>query len=308
MTKKQHSLSESFLIFLKGLFMGSADIIPGVSGGTIAFITGIYEQFIFALKSINVRFIYYFFRSVFNRGYRGRTKESFFSIHLSFLIPLALGIAVAFLSLANLIGLSLEQIPTYTYAFFFGLILSSSGFIYFRYKEVFQSWYFIFFVLIGALISFYIVGLETIQNTNPSYIVIFVAGVISFCAMILPGLSGAFILYLLGQYEFLLNDVLREITHLSFSNALYGVTYVVGGLVGLLGFSRIISYLFKKYRMPTLSCILGLMIGALRKPGAYIINQPENLIITIISICAGILIVGLFSYYEFLLNKSDTAK
>ena len=308
MTKKQHSLPESFFIFLKGLFMGSADIIPGVSGGTIAFITGIYEQFIFALKSINIRFIYYFFRGIFDKTYRSKAKESFFSIHFRFLIPLGCGIAVAFLSLANVIGLSLEQIPTYTYAFFFGLILASSVFVYLRHKDVFKPWYFILFVFIGAVISYYIVGLETIQNTDPSFLVIFISGIISFCAMILPGLSGAFILYLLGQYEFLLNDVLREITHFSFSNALYGITYVLGGLVGLLGFSRIISFLFKKYRMPTLSCILGLMIGALRKPSEYIINQPENLIITLLSIGAGVFIVGLFSYYEFLLNKSKVSK
>jgi putative membrane protein len=306
MKKKLFSLPESFLIFLKGLFMGSADIIPGVSGGTIAFITGIYEHFIYALKSINIRFIYYFISSFFNQSDRLKAKNSFLSIDFKFLIPLGLGVAVAFLSLANILGFALEQIPSYTYAFFFGLILASSVFIYLNYKKVFQPWYFLIFVCIGALISFFIVGLDTIQASEPSLIMIFFAGIISFCAMILPGLSGAFILYMLGQYEFLLNEVLREITHFSFDNVFYGISYVLGGLVGLLGFSRVISYLFKKYRMPTLSFILGLMIGALRKPGEYIYENPDNLLFTLLSVLLGIAIVGFFSYYELIIKRKKS--
>jgi len=136
-----------------------------------------------------------------------------------------------------------------------------------------------------------------------SLLIIFFAGVISLCAMILPGLSGAFILLMLGQYTFML-DVLRELTHFNFDSLGYAISYGIGGIVGLLVFSRIISYFFKKYRTQTLSFVLGLMIGALRKPGEFILQNQENNLITGMSLFIGIAIVVLFSYYEFLLKKS----
>ena len=291
----KQSLQQSIILFIKGIFMGSADIIPGVSGGTIALITGIYERFIFALKSINLRFIYYFCLSVKDKKNLEKAKKHFSAIDFSFLIPLALGILFAFLTLANLIGFLLETIPVQTFAFFFGLILASAFYVYYSHKKIFHLTS-IIFIIIGILVGFFVVGLENIQLDH-SPVMIFVSGIISFCAMMLPGLSGAFVLLVLGQYTFLLN-VLRDFTHFEFGMILFVLIYGLGGLVGLLGFSRVLSYLFSKYKPATIAFITGLMIGALRKPGVEMISSSENLFFTAFSLILGILIVTLFSVYE----------
>jgi putative membrane protein len=286
--------------------MGSADIIPGVSGGTIALIVGIYERFIIALQSINFRFIYYFLRGFVVKQYFQKAKDCFFSINFSFLIPLAIGILVAFVTLANVISIGLDEFPTYTFAFFFGLIFSSSIYVYLSNRFILKSWVFFIYVILGFFVSYYLVGLETIQMEH-SILIIFIAGLISFCAMILPGLSGAFILLMLGQYVFML-DVLRNLSYLRFEYLPFAISFSIGGLIGLIGFSKILSYLIKKYHMQTLSFILGLMIGALRKPGEFIILHQENNVITLGMIGAGILIVTFFSYYEFFIKKKDVEK
>jgi putative membrane protein len=281
--------------------MGSADIIPGVSGGTVALITGIYERLVEAIKSIDLKIIYYLFKGIFNRNYLTKSKDKFFDIKFKFLLPLAAGIVVAFLVLANILGWLLEEYPTYTYAFFFGLILSSAFFVYTTSKIPISIKTLIFLIL-GLLSGFYIVGLQTIQ-TDHSIFIVFSAGIITFCAMILPGLSGAFILLLLGQYDFML-DVLRGITHLDFSSISFAIAYTLGGIIGLIAFSRILSFLLRRHREITLSFIIGLMIGALRKPGELINQNPENIIITFTSAIIGIIIVYLISSYELKFKKT----
>jgi putative membrane protein len=276
--------------------MGSADIIPGVSGGTVALITGIYERLISAIKSIDFKFIVYGIRGLVDTEYRVKAKENLSRIDVMFLFPLIVGVAVAFLLLANVIGFFLESYPTYTYAFFFGLILSSSFFVYKSSQNTLKVTSLIF-IASGVLSGYILVGVEAIQ-TEHSLLIIFFSGVITFCAMILPGLSGAFILLVLGQYDFMLG-VLRGLTRLEWSNVSFAFAYVLGGVVGLLGFSRALSFLIKHYRVATLSFILGLMVGALRKPGEYIMSNPENIGYTILAALGGVVIVSLFTYYEF---------
>ena len=295
--KKSNKIIESLFIFFKGLAMGSADIIPGVSGGTIALITGIYERFVFALESINVRFIYYFILGIKDKTNFKKAKTSFLSIDFSFLIPLLFGIICAFLTLANIIGILLEIVPTQTFAFFFGLIIASAFYVYYTHKSLFHI-YSLIFLLIGILIGFLIVGIESIQLDH-SLCMIFISGIISLCAMILPGLSGAFILLILGQYEFLLS-VLRELTQFNFSMILFVVAYGFGGIIGLLGFSKILSFLFSKYKSATIAFITGLMLGALRKPGQEIVNDTTNFELTLLSLCLGIIIVFIFSLFELM--------
>jgi putative membrane protein len=299
---QRKSFSSFFLLFTKGAFMGSADIIPGVSGGTVAFISGIYERLISALKSINIVFIYYFFKGFIDRKYFKKAKKHFLIIDYEFLFPLLAGILFAFFILANIVGYAIDIYPTYTFAFFFGLILSSSMYVYLLNKSDLQAGYFFLFLGLGLLFSYFIVGLDSIQAEH-SLIIIFASGVISFCAMILPGISGAFILLMLGQYEFMLN-VLRNLTHLDLSSLPYALCFGIGGLLGLLGFSRVLSYFIKNYRMQTLSFILGIMIGALRKPGEYIIHNWESGALTVLSIFVGIGVVFIFSYYDFTLKRS----
>jgi putative membrane protein len=301
---KTKKLTNSLFIFLKGLAMGSADIIPGVSGGTIALITDIYERFVFALKSINLRFLYYFLLGFKDKHNFKKAKDSFFAIDFAFLIPLALGIFFAFLTLANLIGHLLETVPTQTFAFFFGLIFSSAFYVYYTHKNLFQLSS-LFFACLGIILGFLVVGLENIQLDH-SPLMIFASGIISFCAMILPGLSGAFVLLVLGQYEFLLS-ILRELTHFEFGNILFVFVYGLGGIIGLLGFSRVLSFLFSRYKSATIAFITGLMIGALRKPGMQIITHQENIILTMIALVAGILVVTVFSMYELKKKEKITA-
>jgi len=283
--------------------MGSADIIPGVSGGTIALITGIYEPLIEAIKSVNLVFILDFFRGFRNKRYFLKAKEVFLGIHFHFLLPLIIGIAVAFLILANIIGSLMKYYPTYTFAFFFGLILASVYFVYKSSNLPLQAGT-ILFLLSGIIVGFFIVGLDAIQTTH-SLLIIFLAGIITFCAMILPGISGAFILLVLGQYNFLLNT-LRSLTRFDFSFLPYAIAYVAGGIIGILVFSRALSYLIHNYRSATLWFIIGLMIGALRKPGEFIANRPESLLFTLISIGLGICIVAAISYYEIYSPKAKT--
>jgi putative membrane protein len=283
--------------------MGAADIIPGVSGGTVALITGIYERLIDAIKSVNLLFVPYFFRGFVDRKYFTKAKENFLGIDFKLLLPLIAGVGVAFLLIANVIGHLFDNYETYTYAFFFGLILSSSFLVFRTIEKLTISAP--FFVLIGFLSGFFIVGLEAIQTTN-SLPIIFFSGVITICAMILPGISGAFILLLLGQYKFML-DILRGFTSLDFSGFSYALSYVAGGVVGILVLSRILSYLIKNYRIATLSFLLGLMLGALRKPGELVMDNPENIAITVVSAATGVLIVSLFGYYKFYVDKKSAS-
>jgi putative membrane protein len=283
----------TLIVFFKGLFMGSADIIPGVSGGTIALITGIYERLVRALRSIDFKFIPYFFRGLIDRRYLWKAKDNFLSIDFIFLLPLVSGIAVAFLSLANVMGFLLEEYPSYTYAFFFGLILSSALLIYFtgNMKVTVMT---LFFLALGVGMGYLIVGLEAIQ-TDHSLLIIFASGMITFCAMILPGISGAFILLFLGQYEFMLG-VLRQLTVLDTSRLSYAVVYPLGGVIGLVSFSRVLSYLLEKHRNSTLSFIVGLMIGALREPGEIMTSHPGNIPLLITSAVIGVILVAITSY------------
>ena len=281
--------------------MGSADIIPGVSGGTVALITGIYEDLINAIKSLNLLFIFYFFKGFLNKSYFKKSKENFVNIKFRFLVPIICGIALAFILLANVLGHFLENYPTYTYAFFLGLILSSAIFV-FKINNIKLGVISILFILLGFLFGFFVVGLQSIQ-TEHTVLIVFLSGIITFCAMILPGLSGAFILLFLGQYEFLLG-VLRSITRFDFSNIVYAISYAIGGVIGIIAFSQVLSYLIKNHRIATLSFVIGIMIGALRKPGEIIYSSNDNLFIVSFSLIFGILIVTIFYFYEIKIKKA----
>ena len=152
----------------------------------------------------------------------------------------------------------------------------------------------LFFLALGVGMGYLIVGLETIQ-TDHSLLIIFVSGMITFCAMILPGISGAFILLFLGQYEFMLG-VLRQLTVLDGSRISYAIVYPLGGVIGLVSFSRVLSYLLEKHRNSTLSFIVGLMVGALREPGDIMISHPGNILLLITSAVIGVILVTIISY------------
>jgi len=237
---------EYLRIYLTGFAMGCADIVPGVSGGTIAFISGIYETLINAIKSFNFTAI----RKVLKFDIGGFIDHT----ALRFLITLALGIGTAILLLANLLSDLLENQPTYIFAFFAGLIIASILAIGITVKWGLPS---LIAFIIGAVFAFVIVSLPQIGDGDHSTIVLFLSGSIAICAMILPGISGSFILLILGQYKYILEAV---------KGFEFGVIIPValGCVVGIIVFSRVLSWLLKNYVDVTVATLTGFMLGSLK--------------------------------------------
>lgn len=252
-------IKEAFLIFIRGLLMGSADIVPGVSGGTIALITGIYGHLIESISKIKFAFI----KPLFKGDFKGFINGIFEEIDFKFFIPLVLGIGVAFLTLAKVVTYCMDVHTALTYSFFLGLIIASAV-ILFKKLEHINLKNFVF-AIIGAILTFIFVSLNPMA-ANHSLPILFFSGMIAICAMILPGISGSFLLLLLGQYEYMLT-ALHE---LHFSEI---IVFVVGALIGILGFSKILNYLLKHHEEVTMAFLIGVMLGSLRVPGVEIINS-----------------------------------
>lgn len=241
------TLKNYLLIFLKGTGMGAADVVPGVSGGTIAFITGIYEELINSIKSIDIQAIKLFFT--------GKWISFWKHINGGFLLSLFLGIATAVISLAKVLEHLLETQPILIWSFFFGLILISS----FVVARKIKKWDYakVVSLVAGIGIAFYITSVTPAETTDAVWFV-FLSGVLASCAMILPGISGSFILLLLGKYQFALNAV-NEVKILDL------LILGAGAAVGLLSLSRVLSWLFRKYHDMTVALLAGFMIGSLNK-------------------------------------------
>lgn len=290
----------SIALFFKGLLMGFSDIIPGVSGATIALILGIYERLISAIKKFNIGFLFYYpkFLSTKKEEYLNQSKESWENIEFSFFIPLGIGIGLALLGGSYFIPYLLNDYPVYTFAFFAGLILASINLIKKRKLETI-SLESLFFIIIGIAIAVYIVGLDALR-LNHNSIIVFFSGFLAICAMLLPGISGSFVLLILGQYSFIL-----EALHNLKTDYLIVGTFILGALTGLFGFARAISILLKKYYSQTIATLLGLMVGSLRLPLREILYvnrlHPElgftfgliEIFITIIMAIVGISFIAL---------------
>ena len=258
---------EFFDIYLKGLFMGMADIVPGISGGTIALIVGIYERLIFGIRNIKFKWIWYFLR-----GKQERARRDFATIDFALFVPLVLGIATAFLIFSEVISFFLNEFSSYTYAFFFGLVLASAYFVS-KYIDHFSLLGVMSFV-VGVVGAYIFVGLPAIQ-TNHSLPTIFISAVLAICAMILPGISGAFLLVVLGQYGYLLQALLNFDFVVIFA-------FLSGALIGLLSFARVVAWFLRHYKSLTMSFLLGMMLGALRSPYLHIVGNEFSLTLAII--------------------------
>ncbi|MDR2292462.1 MAG: DUF368 domain-containing protein [Prevotellaceae bacterium] len=240
--------TDYILTFFKGISMGAADVIPGVSGGTIAFITGIYERFINAIKSINIANIKLLLK--------GKFKEFWINIDGFFLTVLLSGIAVSFVSLAKLMTFLIENHPILVWSFFFGLIIASTIFIA---RSVKWNTKTLTAFIIFTVTAFFITSPENSPlNSNEEYWYIFLCGAIAVCAMILPGISGSFILILLGQYLFMMKSLAE------FDFIVIGF-FLCGAGVGIAMFSRVLSWLFKHFKTITLASLAGFMFGSLNK-------------------------------------------
>jgi putative membrane protein len=245
------SLKKASILSLKGLCMGSADVIPGVSGGTIALITGIYEELILALKSIDTTWV----KKILNFDLKGALAH----LHIRFLLSLFVGIGIAIISLARLMNYLLQHYPVFTWSLFFGLIAASILVVSRRVKN-WSGRAGISFVA-GIVVAAFIVNLIPVATPDALWF-IFLCGVIAICAMILPGISGAFILLILGKYEFitatLKNPFLTQ--HLMII-----VVFCLGCLIGLLSFARLLNYMLKNFHQLTMAFLTGLMVGSMPK-------------------------------------------
>ena len=235
------------MLSVKGMCMGAADVVPGVSGGTIAFITGIYDELINSIKSINAASLKMFFT--------GKWGEFWKMINGKFLLFLLAGIGISVFSLAKIITWLLVAYPVLVWSFFFGLVLASTWFVGKDVKE--RNWKTALGFLLGAALAFYIT-VATPAETPSHFLFIFLCGAIAICAMILPGISGSFILVLLGKYFFIMEAVktldLKVI-------AIFGI----GACVGITSFSRLLSYALSHMRNITLAVLSGFMLGSLNK-------------------------------------------
>ena len=244
---KERKIGDSLLLGLKGMAMGAADIVPGVSGGTIAFITGIYEELITSLNNINFRAIMIL---------RKEGLKSFWNhINGNFFIFLLAGIAISLVSLVRIVTYLLENEPVLIWSFFFGLIIASIVLIgkqvnYWRLTTIVA-------ILVGTVVALWISSIQTIANVDANWY-IFLSGAIAICAMILPGISGSFILLLMGSYHMILNG-LKNLDLLVIG--LFGS----GCVMGLISFSRLLKYLFNKFHDQTVALLTGFMIGSLYK-------------------------------------------
>lgn len=227
--------------------MGGADIIPGVSGGTIAFITGIYERLLNAINSIDADAL---------KLLAGlRIKEFWEHIDGKFLVTLFSGIILSIFSLAKLISFLLEHYPIQLWSFFFGLIIIASFSVAREIKQ--WNWKVLLAGFVGIVVA-YFVTVATPAETPTALWFIFLSGAIAICAMILPGISGSFILLILGKYSYVINAI-KELDIFTI------IVFVLGCMVGLLSFARVVSWLLKKHHNVAVSLLAGFMLGSLNK-------------------------------------------
>lgn len=246
-SKSKRSLKEYFIVGVKGLAMGAADVVPGVSGGTIAFITGIYEELISSLSNLNLGAL----KMLKNEG----VKSTWKFINGNFFVALFLGVFISVFSLAKLVTYLLDQHPVFLWSFFFGLVIASFVLV----AKTITKWNFsaVLALIIGALIAGYISSL-TATATGEDLWYIFISGAIAICAMILPGISGAFILVLLGSYH----SIMTGIKTLDIKIV---AVFLAGCVVGLLSFSKLLNYLFNHYKQLVLALLSGFLLGSLIK-------------------------------------------
>lgn len=249
------SLKKYLLVCLKGIGMGAADVIPGVSGGTIAFMTGIYEELVGSINNIN--------GAAVKLLIRGRFREFWKHINGTFLVSLIAGILISIMSLAKLMTYLLSHLPVPTWAFFFGLIIASSVFIL---RDI-KGWKLKdgVMLVLGVILGVVVCTLSPTETPDALWF-IFLSGAIAICAMILPGISGSFILLILGKYEFMLSTLTKILSGdgvlLDFAVL---VIFVLGALVGILAFSRFLHWLLARYHRSTLLVLAGFIIGSLVK-------------------------------------------
>jgi putative membrane protein len=241
-------MKKVFILVAKGLAMGAADVVPGVSGGTIAFISGIYETLLASIAAVNFGLV----KNFRAEGFKGVWN----AVNGSFLLPLFAGIALSILTLSKAVTYLMDHEPIGIWSFFFGLVLSSIVLVIqmIRTKSL-GVW---MVGILGAATAYAITTFTPSAASDLSLGYIFLCGLVAICAMILPGISGSFILVLLGAYRFIL-DSLHE------RNLAVIAVFGAGALIGITSFSHVLKWLFAKYHDLTVACLAGFMLGSLAK-------------------------------------------
>ena len=257
------TFTEHAYLFFKGVGMGTADIVPGVSGGTIAFITGIYEALLTAIASINSRLVLQVLRL--------NLKQALAGLHLRFLVTLVCGIALAVISTSHLMHYLLTEHAVQTWSVFFGLITASILVVAHSINKRFTSFP---ALILGAILAYGITGLIPLYTPEEPWFIFF-SGMIAICAMILPGLSGSFILLILGKYAFITAALRNPVNP---DNLEIIFIFIAGCLVGILGFSRILRYGLARWHDYTLALLTGIMLGSMRKVWPWKITLESQII------------------------------
>ncbi len=240
-------MREYIFLFLKGIAMGAADVVPGVSGGTIAFISGIYERLLDAIRSAN--------GTALKLLFSGRIKGLWQHIDGTFLVVLFAGIGTSVLGLSKLILYLLANQPEMLWSFFFGLIIASALLV----AQSVKQWNIaaIVALMAGAAVAYWVTIAVPVETPTDLWF-IFLSGAIAICAMILPGISGSFILLLMSKYE----HIIRSLTELNFKVI---ITFALGCVTGLLSFSHVLHWLLKRYHDLAVALLMGFMLGSLNK-------------------------------------------
>ena len=276
-------------LFFKGVFMGIADAIPGVSGGTIALLVGIYEELIKSISELNISL----FSELKKNGFNSFWKK----LNGNFLLVLSLGIGISLISFVKISANLLENFPLFIWSFFLGLIFAT---IYVIYKLI-NNWSVVslFFLVTSILFSLFLSSFSIYETTEISLFFVLFSGMIASSAMILPGISGSLILVILGVYAYLI----KSIDNLEF---IVIFTFILGAIIGLLGFSRILKYLFKNHRNVTYTIMLGLVIGSIEKVWPW--NKSFSVELSNLNLSISVSLVILGFIIVFLLEKTKKIK
>lgn len=296
----ENGLRELLIVYLKGLCMGAADSVPGVSGGTIALIVGIYERLIDAISGFDPRVLEHAFRLHTSDG-RDAFVRNLIEMDVPFLLALGAGMITAVAIMSEIMNNAIHQFPTPTAAFFFGLIAAAAVVLY-RYVSV-DSPGRIGAALFGFGLAVFVAGFTQNGGGSSSPVILFGSGALAISAMVLPGVSGAFILYMLGQYEYMSGLPGRFISELSAfagsgdPSALIAAgtpiaVFMIGALVGLFTIAHAIKYALEHYRQATLTFLVSLMVGSLRAPLSDIAANAPDLSGPLVGASVGAGVVG----------------
>ena len=243
---RSRNTSDYITLFFKGIFMGIADAMPGISGGTIALLLGIYEELIESISQLKISL----FSKLINKGFKSFWEK----LNGNFLLVLVSGIGISLISFVKISASFLESFPLFIWSFFLGLIFAT---VYVIYKLI-NQWHNLnfFFLIISIIFSIFLSSFSAYDTDEISLLYILFSGIIASSAMILPGISGSLILVILGVYAYLIKalDNLELIVIF---------TFISGAIIGLLGFSKILKYLFNNHRDATYTIMLGLVIGSI---------------------------------------------